>query len=221
VTRRPTDVRKRESGAGSSRTRKGRAVRPPAEVKTAKEVPLLTADVVHRTNGRLRVKVPAKKGDSAFFETAAEKFAECPGVEKVEVNPVTASILFALSTTPERINRFAEQKGLFRLAPWRPVHKTIFADVADLFRKWNRALKESSGGGLDIPSLVFVSLVISGVYQIARGNLSMPAWYTAFYYALGVFSRGFEETPDEGPNVVEDIDESGDFLGGLGEEGGD
>jgi hypothetical protein len=221
VTRRPTDVRKRESGAGSTRTRKGRAIRPAAEVKTASEVPLLTAEVVHRTNGRLRVKVPAKKGDSAFFEAAAEKLAECPGVEKVEVNPVTASILFALSTTPERINRFAERKGLFRLAPWRPVRKTIFADVADLFRKWNRALKESSGGDLDIPSLVFVSLVISGVYQIARGNLSMPAWYTAFYYALGVFSRGFEETPDEGPNIVEDIEDNGGFLGDLGEEGGD
>lgn len=221
MTRRPTGVRKRESGPGSSTTRKGRPTRPPAGSKAASEIPLLAAEVVHRTNGRLRVRVPTKKGDAKFFAAAAEKFAKCPGVEKVEVNPVTASILFGLSTTPDHIGRFAEQKGLFRLAPWRLAHRTLFGDVADIFRKWNRNLKQSSGGGLDIPSLIFLSLIVSGIYQLARGNLVMPAWYTAFYYALGIFSRGYEEPPDEGPNVLEGPEEALDLPDDLGGDGDD
>jgi hypothetical protein len=220
VTRRPTDVRKRKSSSAPRRTPKGRGATPPAEVKTASEVPLLTAEVVHRTDGRLRVKFPAKKGDVAFFASVAEQCAQCPGVEKVQVNPITASVLFVHSTTPHRINRFAAQKGLFRLGPWRAIHKTLFTDVADIFRKWNRSLVQTSGGGLDIPSLIFLSLIASGMYQLARGNLVMPAWYTAFYYALGIFSRGYEE-PDEGANVLDGIEEGGDFIEGLGEDGGD
>ncbi len=53
-------------------------------------------------------------------------------------------------------------------------------NVADTFRAYDKDLKKISGGELDIPSLVFLSLLISGIWQIARGNLGMPAWYTAF-----------------------------------------
>ncbi len=50
-----------------------------------------------------------------------------------------------------------------------------------------------------IPSLIFLSLLISGIWQIARGNFAMPAWYTAFYYALGVFARAqVEDEWEEG-----------------------
>jgi hypothetical protein len=29
----------------------------------------------------------------------------------------------------------------------------------------------------------------AGIYQIARGNFAAPAWYTAFWYALGLFGN--------------------------------
>jgi len=65
-----------------------------------------------------------------------------------------------------------------------------------------------TGGEVDIPSLVFVSLLFSGIWQIARGNLAMPAWYTAFYYALGVFTRAQVDEWDEGEDLVADIDDA-------------
>jgi hypothetical protein len=221
VTRRPTPARGRKSTPSTRRAGKGRAAPRPADVDSSGRVPLLTANVVHCMKGRLRVKLPVKKGDSAFFASVAERLAKCPGVEKVEVNPITGSVLFVHSATPQQIDRFAASKGLFRLAPWRTAHKTLFGDVADLFTKWNRDLKQATVGGVDIPSLIFLSLVASGIYQVFRGNLSMPAWYTAFYYALGIFSRGHVEEPDEGQDLLQDAEEVADVLDDLSDGGDD
>jgi hypothetical protein len=79
--------------------------------------------------------------------------------------------------------------------------------VAASFRAYNENLKKLTGGEIDIPSLVFVSLLISGIWQIARGNLAMPAWYTAFYYALGVFTSAKVDEFDEGENLLADFDD--------------
>jgi len=35
----------------------------------------------------------------------------------------------------------------------------------------------------------------------------MPAWYTAFYYALQVFSKGHLDEPDAGENLLEDFED--------------
>jgi len=190
-------------------------------VETPREVALPTANVVHRTSGRLRVKVPEKKGDERFFASMAERMAKCPGVQKVEANPITGSVLFLHAATPRQIDRFATSHDLFRFSLLRAVRKTLFGDVANLFGDWNRRLKVSTGGGMDIPSLIFLSLVASGIYQVLRGNLVMPAWYTAFYYALGIFTRGYVEEPDAGQDILQDIEESGDILEDLGDGGDD
>ena len=72
---------------------------------------------------------------------------------------------------------------------------------------YNQDLKKLTGGEVDIPSLIFLSLLISGIWQIARGNFAMPAWYTAFYYALGVFARAqVEDEWEEGEVLVADFD---------------
>jgi hypothetical protein len=68
-------------------------------------------------------------------------------------------------------------------------------------------LKRLTSGEVDIPSLVFLGLVVSGIYEIARGNLVMPAWYTAFYYALQVFSRGQIDELDSGENLLEGFED--------------
>lgn len=221
MTHRPRNVRSRKSTASKPKVGKGRATPQSADVDMSGHIPTLTAQVAHCMQGRLRIKLPAKKGDGVFFSSLAESLSKCPGVQKVEVNPLTASVLCVHSTTPQRIDRFAVSKGLFRLAPWRGVPRTLFGDVADLFTKWNRSLKQSSGGALDIPSVVFLSLVATGIYQVFLGNLSMPAWYTAFYYALGIFSRGHIEEPDEGQELLEDAEEVAEILDDLGDGGDD
>jgi hypothetical protein len=42
---------------------------------------------------------------------------------------------------------------------------------------------------LNLPGLIFLTLMGVGVFQLATGRRVIPPWYTAFWYAFGVFSR--------------------------------
>jgi hypothetical protein len=52
----------------------------------------------------------------------------------------------------------------------------------------DRSLRAVTGGKVDIPSAVFLALLCSGLYQLMRGRISAPPWYTAFWYAFGLVS---------------------------------
>jgi hypothetical protein len=52
----------------------------------------------------------------------------------------------------------------------------------------DRSLRAVTGGKIDIPSGVFLALLGSGLYQLVRGQISAPPWYTAFWYAFGLVS---------------------------------
>lgn len=166
------------------------------------------AHVSHRMSCRLRIKIPSKKGDALYFAALRERLTDCPGVAAVSVSPQIGSALILHDCETNEIFAYAKKNELFvRKRSARP-HKTLFNSVADTFQGYNRNLKTLTGGEIDIPSLVFLSLIASGIYQIARGNLVAPAWYTAFYYALGVFTRAQVDEWDEGEDVPEDFEDA-------------
>lgn len=166
------------------------------------------AHVSHRMSCRLRIKVPSKKGDVSYFSTLFERLSGCPGVEEITVNPQIGSALILYTCKTKEIIEFAKEKGLFHLKRVSRPRKTLFGNVADTFRAYNKNLRQVTDGELDIPSLVFLSLLVSGVWQIAKGNLMMPAWYTAFYYALGIFTRAHVDEFDEGEELLEGFDDA-------------
>lgn len=61
--------------------------------------------LVHVLDGRMRLKVPALKGDSATAKTIESTLATFPGVLKVTANPITGSVLLYYDT--RRIGRMA------------------------------------------------------------------------------------------------------------------
>jgi|SRR5271157_3179165 len=166
------------------------------------------AHVSHGMARRLRIKIPSKRGDVSYFSTLQERLSGCPGVGEIRVNPQTGSALISYECEKKTLAEFAREKDLFLLRRSTPRRKTLFGNVADTFQAYNQDIKKLTGGEVDIPSLVFVSLLISGIWQIARGNLAMPAWYTAFYYALGVFTRAQVDEWDEGEDLVAELDDA-------------
>jgi hypothetical protein len=165
------------------------------------------ARAVHTTIRRLRVKIPSKKGDGPYFSQIEDRLADCPGIDSVEVNPLTGSTLILHHTNAATIADYATRNDLFRFRPWKGPRKTLFETVEDILEDVNRRLKRVTGGEFDIPSLFFAVLLISGGYQIARGNLGAPAWYTAFWYAFGIFSRDVMRDVGE-PESIEDVPEA-------------
>jgi hypothetical protein len=166
------------------------------------------AYVSHRAPRRLRIKIPSKKGNASFFSALLERLSGCPGIEEINVNPQIGSALILYTCETKTLAEFAKKNELFHLKQVSRPHKTLFGNVADTFQGYNKSLKQMTDGELDIPSLVFLSLLVSGVWQIARGNLMMPAWYTAFYYALGIFTRAHVDEFDEGDELLEGFDDA-------------
>jgi hypothetical protein len=163
------------------------------------------AHVSHRMTRRLRIKIPSRKGDIPYFSNLREQVSKWPGVEEITVNPQIGSALILYTGKTQNLVKLAKSSGLFQLKKVGRGRTTLFESVADTFKTYNTNLKQVTDGEVDIPTLVFLSLLVSGIWQIARGSVAMPAWYTAFYYALGVFTRSQVDELDEGEELVEDF----------------
>ncbi len=161
------------------------------------------ASIVHRISGRMRVRVPSRRGDTAYFAAVEESLRSLHGVESVQADPLTGGILILHGIDRGAIVDYAAQKALF-LAREEEAGKaggTVLHDVLGApFGSLSRRIRAFTGSAADLSGLAVVALLSVGVYQIARGNFGAPAWYTAFWYALGIFNKsdgGKERTPAE------------------------
>jgi hypothetical protein len=68
--------------------------------------------------------------------------------------------------------------------------------VKEQFAGLDKRIKDLTGGSHNIGALAFLALAGVGVYQIARGNFTAPAWYTAFWYAMNIFFKSDEKDVD-------------------------
>lgn len=170
---------------------------------------------VHRSPGRLRIRIPSRRRDASYFSGLTAKFADFSGVERVEANDRLGSVLFLHTTTVGAIIKYAKDEGLFDLKTQSPPARlTVFGGAVSGLRDWDRRLKSFTGGSLDIMSLVFLALILTGVYQLSKGPVRTPPWYTAFWYALGVFSKTAWQEWDEPSFGIEDVGDLGDLGDG-------
>ncbi|WP_153306010.1 HMA2 domain-containing protein [Desulfatiglans anilini] len=148
------------------------------------------ACLTHKTPGRMRIKVSSRTGDHSYFARVKEVFAAKTEDLTLEVNPLTGSLLFKGETVEaDRIGGIASEAGLFQLlstTEWRvPISRRLVEPVGDL----SRSVRRFTRGEVDLPGLAFMALLVVGIVQILRGNLRAPPWYTAFWYAMGIFSK--------------------------------
>src|SRR5579875_2835784 len=72
--------------------------------------------LTHVTAGRLRIRIPEKRRDAAFFRRVEERLRAAPGAARVTVNPATAGVLVVLRDAPAFMADLA-RCDLFALAP--------------------------------------------------------------------------------------------------------
>jgi len=148
------------------------------------------AYITHATKERLRIKIPLRKGDRAFFSALKDhlsKFSEFPGIQKIELNPMTGSILVihTLDFNPAYLTLlrgYVEQKGLFKIGPSNSSHASVSVNIAQTFKNADKEINDFTGGELDIRSLALIGLIGLGLFQISRGQFMIPA-VSAFWYA--------------------------------------
>ncbi|MBF0486533.1 MAG: hypothetical protein HQK98_00090 [Nitrospirae bacterium] len=145
--------------------------------------------VSHQTQGRLRIKILEAKGDAEYFAELKKTLADNPKISTVEVNPITASVLILHNTSNEEILTYAAEQGLVKIAAPTKNSENVSTKIAEVFKTVNKGAVTATGGGLDLPRISFLTLVGFGLYQLSRGNFVVPPWYTAFWYAHGMFTK--------------------------------
>lgn len=140
------------------------------------------AFIKHQLAGRVRLKIPQKRGDEAYFEQVAEIFAECEAITQLQLNPPSASLLIQHGAAPfTEIVEFASNAGLFVLVDQgeTEVPVTDHLSVAGLSSLGVAQLDETLGqltaGRVDLRSVFFLGFVGLAAHQAAKGHIMSPA----------------------------------------------
>jgi hypothetical protein len=132
------------------------------------------AEIVHAMPGRVRLRLAARRGDRVFFASIATGLSAIPGVSRVEVRPLTGSIMLQHVCPLARIGIAAEQGRLF-----------VIADA-------HTAPPLTPAIPIDPKMVVAVGLGIFALWQLAQGRILPPALTLGWYAAklTGILSNG-------------------------------
>jgi hypothetical protein len=171
---------------------------------------LPAARISHFTARRLRIKIPEKRRDNDFFRTVADRLATWESVERVETNPLTASVLVHFSD-PEKLFLEAVAKNDlfdvdFNAAVASLSEPVVTRTAVRSFEAADVAVRRWTENQIDMRGMLFLMLLAGGVYQLLRGRLATPA-PTLLWYAgdlLGLWSdrpagAAVEEALGSGP----------------------
>lgn len=160
------------------------------------------AFIAHETSGRLRIKIPASRGDAGVLAAYRDHLSQCPGIISVEINPTTGSMLFLHQTSAAAIFDYAHAKNVFTQKVLSPAtHKkspALQKDMADTFKGFDRQIRSLTDGDMDLRGMAFAALAISGISQILRGNAGALPWHAAFWYAFNIFPKTSEGAKKQG-----------------------
>jgi hypothetical protein len=146
---------------------------------------LPSARISHFTAQRLRIRVPEKKRDAAFFNTVADQLATWDSIERVETNPLTASVLIFFSDPQKLFVEAAAKNDLFDIdfdAAFGGASEPLVTRAAvQSFDTADQTLRRWTENIIDMRSIFFLLLLSGGVFQLLRRRLDAPAptllWY--------------------------------------------
>ncbi len=158
--------------------------------------------VRHLTTGRVRIKIPARRGDEAFFQTVEARLADWEHVEQVATNPITGSVLVHFSDLPGLFFENAAKNDLFEVDFDLPetgpdAESPLTAWAAERVAAADNAVQRWTAGAGDIRGIVFLLLVAGAGWQMLRGNIAAPA-ATLLWYA-GAMLRLWDTPPVNEP----------------------
>jgi hypothetical protein len=160
---------------------------------------LPAARISHFTARRLRLKVPEKRRDTVFFTTVAERLAAWESVERVETNPLTASVLIHFADPQKLLFEAIAKNDLFDIdfsAALADTSQPVVSRAAvQSFETADHALRRWTQNQLDIRGALFLMLLTAGVLQLLRRRVDTPA-PTLLWYAGDLIGLWSDRGPD-------------------------
>jgi Heavy metal associated domain 2 len=168
--------------------------------------------IAHQVPGRIRMKIPSAKGDPALLEEIQKTFSVIPGIEQVEVNPATGSVVLRYDADRHDdfhagfTHRFNEHHAGHPPSRRRPPSNEIDAlaskieeeadflaehsdaakAVVDFCRHWDKEIKVASGNMLDLKMVLCVGLVGFMIFEVGAAAAT-PVWVTLTLFGLNHF----------------------------------
>jgi copper chaperone CopZ len=146
--------------------------------------------LVHSAPGRCRFKIPDKRHDAAYFQDLKAKLQNMGGVERIDINPLTASVLIGFDSSQIQVQALSEQlqaADYFELSDSMPT-QTVWQRASSGLDRFDHMLQESTSGQIDFKSLLFILLFIMAIRQLHQGVIFSAA-ATLFWYALQVLLK--------------------------------
>jgi hypothetical protein len=183
--------------------------------------------IAHQVPGRIRMKIPSAKGDPALLEEIQKTFSVIPGIEQVEVNPATGSVVLKYDADrhddfhagfAHRFNEHdAGQPPVRRRPPSNEIdalatkieeeadflaeHSDAAKAVVEFCRHWDTEIKVASGNMLDLKMVLCVGLVGFMIFEVGAAAAT-PVWVTLTLFGLNHFIEMQAELA-EGARVAE------------------
>jgi hypothetical protein len=170
--------------------------------------------IVHAIPGRVRLKVPKIRKNSAFEAEIRDRLSTAKAIQRVEINPITGSVL--LLYNPEEIRLpgplFSLWKSFSSLFPdlnFEEIRSCLVSSnspstptssssasassadptvsrILELSRTANERLKKA--GSPDIKVLLPMTLLTLGVRGLLIAeNVPFPAWYDFLWFSFSTF----------------------------------
>jgi hypothetical protein len=149
------------------------------------------AYLTHTAPGRCRFKIPSKRRDAAYFQALKDALMDNSGVEQVQANPLTASVLIFYNSEQVDVNDLTAQlqnANQFELSDGPMETQTIWEKAVEGVDTIDHQLKEITSGQIDFKSLLFVMLFMMAIRQLQQGAV-FGAASTLFWYALQVLMK--------------------------------
>lgn len=159
------------------------------------------AVVLHKTNDRMRLRIASRRRDISFFDMLDRKITDAFPSLSVQTNAVTGSLLLCGGSVElDDLAAFGRSNRLFELAADRIGKEAMTLSITTSMKSANQRIRQLTGERVDLPNALFISLLIFGVIELMRGNWRTPPWYTAFWYAFGLYSKSLIDPPADAPH---------------------
>jgi hypothetical protein len=166
----------------------------------------LNLRIAHQVPGRLRIKIPAGKGNPDLLKQISEVFGVLPGIEQITVNPTTGSILLHYDA-----DRHDEFNGTFHHhcrahghdypprteideltqriedeAAYLASHSHSARAVVDFVKKVDREIKLATNNTIDLKIVFAVGIIGFTVLEVGA-TAATPVWVTLAIFSLNHF----------------------------------
>ncbi len=174
--------------------------------------------IEHQVPGRVRMKIPAGKGNPDLLKQVSETFAVIPGIEHVTVNPTTGSVVLFYD-----VDRHDEFHGTFRghyqehgggsgipamhgadteldkltssieaEAEFLASHSHTARAVVDFVKKIDHEIKLATNNNLDLKIVFAVGIICLTVFEVGA-TAATPVWVTLAIFTVNHFIQMHEQ----------------------------